>query len=193
MNSPPEVITKLPLIEELFTEAGPVFGDDLAGYRGHVYRVYNLCRALAQSMEPSPPGPRAAAERDRKIAVAAYFHDAGIWTADTFDYISPSVILAHGYLAEQGLECWEVELELMIRRHHKLTHIRDPAHGLVEAFRRADAVDLTLGLLRFGLDRRYVRAVRSALPNAGFHMTLTRLSLKRLASHPIDPLPMFEW
>ena len=59
-------------------------GRDLTAYRNHTYRVLNLCVALA-------PCADAALE---KVALAAAFHDLGIWSARTFDYLQPSIELA---------------------------------------------------------------------------------------------------
>jgi HD superfamily phosphodiesterase len=58
-----------------------------------VYRVVNLCLAIVGDS-------RAELE---KIAVAAVFHDLGIWTNHTFDYIAPSVTLAREHLAALDL------------------------------------------------------------------------------------------
>ena len=36
------------------------------------------------------------------MAIAAAFHDIGIWTAGTFDYLEPSVRVAAAYLTGTG-------------------------------------------------------------------------------------------
>src|SRR5712671_5378177 len=57
-----------------------------------------------------------------KIAVATAFHDLGIWTDGTFDYLGPSVRLARAYLTECGHpEKWVAEVERMILEHHELS------------------------------------------------------------------------
>jgi hypothetical protein len=63
-------------------------GEDFTAYRNHAYRVANLCVALN-------PGDSQVIE---KIAIAAAFHDLGIWTARTFDYLAPSIELACSHL-----------------------------------------------------------------------------------------------
>lgn len=65
--------------------------------------------------------------------------------------------------------------------------------ALVDAFRRADLVDVSLGLMRSGLPRSFVRDVRRAFPNAGFHRRLLALGAQRARSHPLSPLPMLRW
>jgi len=55
-----------------------------------------------------------------KIAVAAVFHDLGIWN-NTFDYIAPSVEITRKYLTVRGLGDWIPAIEAMILDHHKIT------------------------------------------------------------------------
>ena len=64
-------------------------GGDFDGYRNHAYRVANFCVAQS-SRDP---------EQVEKIAITAAFHDLGIWTAGTFDYLQPSVNVAREYLS----------------------------------------------------------------------------------------------
>jgi hypothetical protein len=61
---------------------------------------------------------------------------------------------------------------------------------LVEPFRKADWVDVSRGIVTYGLARRFLAEVFSTWPNAGFHKRLVQLSLKRLRTHPLHPLPM---
>jgi HD superfamily phosphodiesterase len=59
-----------------------VLGHDFIAYRNHVYRVVNLCLAIAGR------GDREEVQVTlEKIAVAAVFHDLGIWTNHTFDFL----------------------------------------------------------------------------------------------------------
>lgn len=171
-----------PLLEDLFRESAGVLGADLDGYRNHAQRVFHFARALGAE------GP----EVERKLAIAGYFHDLGIWTDQTFDYLEPSVALATAYLEEQGISEWASEISSMIREHHKVTRAGD-ADSLVEIFRRADWTDVSLGMFRFGIPRPFVREVQHAFPDCGFHRRLVALTFERLRSHPLSPLPMFRW
>src|SRR5215469_16634767 len=81
-----------------------------------------------------------------KIAVAAAFHDLGIWTNKTFDYIAPSVAIARRHLAARAMADWIPEIEAMIVDHHKVTPSRADPQSLVESFRRADWIDVSRGL-----------------------------------------------
>lgn len=177
------LVTSLPTVEEVLRHHASELGRDFTGYRNHVYRVVNLCLAIVGD-------GRVELE---KIAVAAVFHDLGIWTNHTFDYIGPSVAIAREHLVARGMVDWITEIEAMIVDHHKVT----PSHGnpqsLVESFRRADWIDVTRGLRRFGLQPSFIAAVDAAWPNAGFHRRLVQLTIDRLWKHPLTPLPMVKW
>jgi len=155
-------------------------GGDEVAYRNHVYRVVHFCSRFREGD----------ANDREKVVIAACFHDLGIWTSRTFDYIPPSIALAMTYLREEGLELWSVEIESMIAQHHKLTSHRDP---LVESFRRSDFTDVSLGLVKFGLPRSYVREVKAQFPNAGFHKRLVQLAGGWWVRHPFRPLPVLKW
>jgi hypothetical protein len=173
------LLTSIPTVDEVLDAHAPELGRDFIGYRNHVYRVVNLCAAIA--------GDRTELE---KIAIAAVFHDLGIWTNTTFDYIAPSAALAHGYLADHTRLQWNGEIERMIVDHHKITPSAADPGWLVEPFRRADWIDVTRGLRRFGLARPFIRSVFARWPSAGFHWRLVQLTLERLRAHPLNPLPM---
>jgi len=175
------VIAELPALDGVLSAHTAALGGDFEGYRNHAYRVANLC--LAQ--------PFAAAPDADKIALAAAFHDLGIWTDRTFDYLEPSVRLAAAHLAAIGRTEWSGEIAAMIREHHKLRRYDGAGGPLVEPFRRADWIDVSKGILTFGVPRRVIRAILSAWPNAGFHRRLAQLELRRLRTHPWHPLPMF--
>ena len=173
------LLTSVPTIDEVLHDHACELGHDFIAYRNHAYRVVNLCAAIAEHP----------VDLD-KIAVAAVFHDLGIWTNTTFDYIVPSVALARAYLAAHGRADWIGEIEAMIADHHKITPSTATTHALVEPFRRADWIDVTRGLRTFGLPRPLIRSVLAAWPNAGFHWRLVQLTLRRFGTHPLTPLPM---
>jgi hypothetical protein len=155
-------------------------GEDFVAYRNHVYRVINLCAAIAGRREVE------------KIAVAAAFHDLAIWTDRTFDYIAPSIALAQRYLAAGAHEDWSADVERMIGNHHKITASASHPDSPVEAFRRADWIDVTRGLRTFGVPRPFIAHVFAAWPDAGFHWRLVTLTLGRFRHHPLTPLPMLK-
>lgn len=175
------VLTTVTLLDELLQHHASALGNDFTAYRNHTYRVINFCSALATA------DPVAL----EKMAIAAAFHDLGIWTDKTFDYLPPSERLARAYLARKGKLEWAPEINGMIREHHKITRYQPNPNWLVEAFRRADLVDVSLGIITFGLPRKFVREVMGTFPNAGFHKRLAQLAFRRLLSHPLSPLPMY--
>ena len=177
---PDALLTRIPTIDDVLNEHAnaTALRDDFSGYRNHVYRVVNLCVAMVGRSEVE------------KIAVAAVFHDIGIWTNGTFDYIAPSIALAHDYLAASGRQDWTGEIERMIADHHKITSSVSDPNSIVEAFRRADWIDVTGGLRRFGVPRPFVARLFATWPDAGFHWRLVMLTLERFRNHPLTPLPM---
>jgi hypothetical protein len=172
------LLTRIPIVDDVLRDHATALGADFSAYRNHVYRVLNLCVAIVGRSELD------------KIAVAAVFHDLGIWTNGTFDYLAPSAALAHGHLVARAHEDWTAEIEGMIGDHHKITPSTAGPGSLVEAFRRADWTDVTRGWRRFGMPRSFVAHLFATWPSAGFHWRLVTLTLDRFRSHPLTPLPM---
>jgi hypothetical protein len=179
----PDIVGAFPTLDAILADHAKAIGGDLTAYRNHAYRVANLCATQA------PPGR----ETRERIAIAAAFHDLAIWTDHTFDYLEPSVRLAETWLAAAGRDAWTREIVAAIRQHHKLTAYRGGDGPLVEAFRRADWIDVSGGVLRFGLPRRFIRELYARWPDAGFHRLLVRLELRHLRRHPLNPLPVLRF
>jgi hypothetical protein len=173
------LLTRIPIIDDVLDGHASTLGRDLVAYRHHVYRVVNLCVAIA--------GGRGDLE---KFAVAAVFHDLGIWTNKTFDYLAPSIALAREYLVARAREDWIIDISTMIAHHHKITPSRAMPTSLVEPFRRADWIDVTGGVRTFGIPRPFVARLFATWPDAGFHSRLVQLALHRFRTHPLKPLPM---
>lgn len=167
-------------LDEVLQAHARELGGDFIAYRNHAYRVVNLCTAL------HPVGD----DELQKVAIAAAFHDLGIWTDRTFDYLKPSIGLACAHLDHANRGSWAPEISGMICEHHKISSYRGDSQWLVEPFRRADWVDVSFGLIAFGLPRKVLREIFSMWPNAGLHKRLVQLSLRRLRTHPLSPLPM---
>lgn len=175
------IATAIEPLDELLREYAPQLGGDFTLYRNHCYRLANLCIAQAT----------AGAEQVEKIAIAAAFHDIGIWTDRTFDYLAPSAALAEAYLASSGKTAWTPEISAMIFNHHKLSSYDEKPEWLVEPFRRADWIDVTRGVLAFGLPRRLIDDLYKIWPDAGFHWRLVQLEFAHLRKHPLNPFPVF--
>ena len=176
------LIKDIDLLEQVMDRYSTCLGSDLTGYRNHVYRLINLC-CLLSPLETS---------QVEKVVIAGAFHDLGVWTANTFDYLPASRQLAEAFLTERDQKEWGNDVARMIDDHHKISASSANPHHLAEIFRRADWIDVSLGLITFGLDRTSLREIRSTFPNAGFHRRLVALSVKRMLTHPLDPLPMLK-
>jgi len=180
----PEILRSLPLADEILESHRQCAHGDQAGYDGykaHVYRVANFARAL------TPHRP----DRDEKLAIAAAFHDLAAF--DTVDYLVPSIAAQDAWLQATGRENWSDELALIVAEHHRLSRYGPtrPHAALVEAFRRADLVDVSQGLIRFGIPASYVNEVRAAF-DAGVFFKRVIPSVALRAVRKLQP-PGFLW
>jgi len=176
-----KVERELPLVEDILGSFKSVIGSDFDAYRNHVYRLINLCFSLGDFSR----------DDKEKIQIAACFHDIGIWTAGSLDYLPPSESEATRYLEEKGKGAWVAEVSEMIEMHHRVRSCEDSAFGLVEPFRRADIADFSLGIVSMGISKELIAELKSVFPNAGFHFRLVQLGSRWFLRHPLNPLPMF--
>lgn len=156
-----EVLRDLPLAEEILeAHRHRARGDDAGfdAYKAHVYRVVNFARALT----PETP------DRDDKLAIAAAFHDVAAF--DTLDYLAPSIEAQDAWLTQTGRDAWSDELALVVAEHHRFAQYRAPRPhaALVEAVRRADLIDVSQGLIKFGLPASFVKEVRATFDASVF-------------------------
>ena len=128
-----------------------------------------------------------------KFIIAGCFHDLGIWANDTVDYLAPSLDLAKKYLKDNSQQRWSTEIELMIDQHHKITRSSDSKYPLVEVFRKADWVDVSMGIRAFGLSKNDVQVVLDKFPNLGFDKNLIKLAKPEFMKHPLNSMPMMKW
>ena len=142
------MVTCVRTVDDVLNEHADALGADFVGYRNHVYRVANLCLAIAGQRQLE------------KVAVAAVFHDLGIWTDGTFDYIAPSIALARDYLRAHAREGWSEEVVAMISNHHKITRSAADPESPIEAFRRALSLEPGNLRARFYLASSYLDAGR---------------------------------
>jgi hypothetical protein len=178
-----DIRTSFPLVDEILQSHSVSIGKDLTGYRNHVYRVLNYFAALSS---PAANVPEA-------VLIASAFHDIGIWTDGTFDYLGPSARRSRAYLDAHGRANLGPEVGAVIAGHHKIRPYRLEFAGNVEAFRRADLVDVSTGVARFGLPRNFIRSVKATFPDAGFHWNLVKLAARQCLHTPLRPLPMIRW
>lgn len=174
------MLDRLAVLDAILEDHAQVLGRDFHPYRNHTYRVANFYWCLQ-------PGTL---QDLYVLAVAVAFHDLGIWTAGTFDYLAPSEALARQYLLAEGKPGLVPVVLAMISEHHRISRLPRDGDPRVEAFRRADWIDVTLGVRRFNLPPDdFTRIVRH-FPRLGFHLRLVRFSLQHGLRHPLRPLPM---
>ena len=177
-----QICTDLTTLDTLLNQYKSVIGKNFDGYRNHCYRVYNICQALVALNETE----------QKKLEVALAFHDLGLFTDNTVDYLPPSIELAEEFLKDNNLENWQTEIALMIGEHHKLTPFKSATFPLVEVLRQADLVDFSLGVVRFGVDKDFIKQLKQEFPNAGFHKMVAKEQIAWLKSHPKNPFPIFK-
>ena len=174
------IIEQNKIIDSILNTYKDFLGKEFEQYRNHVYRVYNFAM-LCEPMQCD----------DRIVSIASVFHDLGIWTNQTFDYLGPSIDLAKEYCIQNSIDNVTIsEIEMIIDNHHKLSKVK--TSQLAEVFRLADLIDLSLGLFRNGIEKRNIREINKIFPNKGFHLNLCRLFLKNLLINPLRPLPMYK-
>ena len=165
----------------LFDRYADVFAADLPIYRGHVHRVIGLV-GLQCDVSEAAAAP---------LGLAAFFHDAGIWFDHTWDYLAPSVRRALADLSPADTAQAEL-VSALISEHHRLRRARhsDP---LVEAFRRADLIDITAGLISAGVPREQYRTLVETYPSRGFRPMLLKAFGRGLRESPWNPMPMMKF
>ncbi len=176
-------------IADILETWAPALGGDYRGYLNHAIRVVQVADLLhlrAGGGEAELPSALP------EFVVAAAFHDLGIWSDGTWDYLPPSVERAERWLRDTGDETRIPLVTTMIDDHHKLRAAAGPLSP-VELFRKADTVDFTSGTVRFGLSARDYRAVRRAYPSSGFHWKLVKLATAGALRHPLHPAPMVKF
>ena len=169
------------LIENILDQHRNSLGNDFEKYKNHVHRIFALCLELEGSEKNS-----------EKYAIAAVFHDLGIWTDKTFDYLKPSISLATIYLKNSGKADWTNEIKVIIDMHHKRSKYKGEYENTVEIFRKADWIDVTMGRKKFGLERSVYNNIKDQYPTLGFHKFLVTQTIKNFLKSPLNPLPMFK-
>lgn len=171
-------------IERVLIYYTQALGQDYNAYRNHVYRVYHLTLLLC------PKELNKAQEE--ALAVAAAFHDLGIWTHHSMDYLRPSAQLAEQHLDETGRSHLSELTKHIIVQHHKLSAITDQQEALTEAFRKADLMDLSFGKISFKLPSSRYAHLRESFPFLGFQKMIYKRVLSYAFRHPMRPFPMIK-
>jgi hypothetical protein len=144
----------------------------------HCLRVYEIaCES----------GARRGITLDRELMLcAAWLHDAGLYpgAASADAYVADGRRLAERVLA--GFDWPPERLERLgdaIERHHELRP--QWRHGAeVELLRRADLVDVSGGLVRYGLDRGWLHALAERVPRRGMFKEIGGLAMTAARQRP---------
>jgi hypothetical protein len=167
------------LITEILEDYRRELGNDFESYHNHAQRVYQLSITLLLSKE------------NKTIAIASAFHDLDIWVSNTMDYLKGSEQLAKQYLLQNDTEISIDQTQAIINQHHKIRKFKyDP---FIEAFRKADLIDLSAGLIHFNLPRSFVSSIEETYPRHGFTKMITRKVLGHTIKYPRNTFPMLKW
>ena len=172
-----EVVAAHPIVDAVLDRHRAALGADQPAYRNHVYRCITYHQLLLGFSIPNV------------AALAWATHDLGIWTAGSFDYLTPSADLAASYADEFAIADID-QLRALITEHHRLHPVDD---HVTETFRKADLIDVSHGLLHNRIGRSAVRAAVAQLPYSGFHVFLAKGLTGYAVRHPLRPLPMMRW
>jgi len=158
--------TSRPRLDAIFAPYVDTIGRDYPGYRNHVERTVTYAMHFLEGDPAAEP----------VVETAMAYHDIGLWTDRALAYLEPSEAVA---LADNAKHGWGFDPDLLrgiIHWHHKVFPYRGPHAEIIEACRRADWIDASLGWVRKGMPRRSIREVEHAFPNLGFHAALVRLA-----------------
>ncbi|WP_354700569.1 hypothetical protein DSM112329_00849 [Paraconexibacter sp. AEG42_29] len=129
---------------------------------------------------------------DRELLLCAcWLHDAGLYTDSKDAYVTEAARLAGSVLApfdwapERLRRCMDA-----CEQHHAPTSRR--SMGLeVELVRRSDLVDVSRGLVTFGLDRAWLRTLFAEVPRDGLYRMLAKAVGGELRARPASLVDVF--
>lgn len=142
----------------------------------HSVRMVHIARRIAR--EPVD---------EELLLVACLLHDIGVlsWVAGDRPYVTEGRDLAAGLLEpydwapERVARCLDA-----IERHHHLRSQWSCGHE-VELVRRADLVDVSKGLVAFGVRRGWLRQLVADIPRGRFDAQVVRFAAGQLRRDPL--------
>jgi hypothetical protein len=178
------IVSEFALLDDILEPYRAGLGRGYRGYRNHAFRMLNFGRYLTDD-EPA---------RDDRFAIMGAFHDLPFFLDGNLDYLGRAADWARDYLVGMGRADWDPEMRLMIENHHKVRRYRGPSAAMVEAMRKADWIDVSFAMVRFGIPRSFIREVSEAFPinDAYIHVAMPMIG-RYAIRHPRRPLPMMRW
>jgi hypothetical protein len=129
---------------------------------------------------------------DRELLLCGcWLHDAGVYIDSSAPYVTEGGLLAARIVEPYA---WEPErrqrlLDACEQHHAPRSRIK---LGLeVELLRQADLVDVSAGLVNFGLDRGWLKALFGEVPRSGFIRLLGRIAAHELRTRPTSLVRVF--
>jgi HD domain len=158
---------------------------DLAGADGamerHCLRQFLIAERLA--------GDR---EFDRELLLCAcWLHDLGLFTRSRDPYVSEGARLAARVLEPFGWPPERMQRCMDACEQHHAPRSRMALGLEVELVRRADLVDVTAGLVNFGLDRGWLRSLFREVPRDGLWRLIGSAVLGELRRRPTSLTHVF--
>ena len=129
---------------------------------------------------------------DRELLLCAcWLHDAGLYIPSRDPYVTEGARLADRVLAPFGWPPERLQRCMDACEQHHAPRSR-MAMGLeVELVRQADLVDVTRGIVNFGLDRRWLGALFRDVPRDGFWRLVGKSFRSELSHRPASLIGVF--
>jgi hypothetical protein len=141
---------------------------------------------------------RMAADRDLEVdrellLCATFLHDAGLYPSVTTGdvYVADSRRLAERTLAPFDWNPERLALCLDAIEQHHAQRSRWNWGPEVELVRRSDLVELSRGLVNFGVSRSWLNQLFRDIPRNGLYRLIARGLLRRDGRHPANLLHIF--
>lgn len=175
-----KMILTSPIMDNILESYKGYLGADYQKYRGHCYRLINYMIALGLG------------EEDLEVCQYAIpFHDLGIWTAQTMDYLAPSCEEAIKYIKKNNENIDSKQVSNIINNHHKITKIKGDSGA--ELLRKADLIDLTTSFVSFGIDKKTKKIIKQRFPYHGFQFFIYKKVMKHAIRNILNPFPMLKF
>jgi hypothetical protein len=190
------IIDSDPVLDDELFGLASTLRPDFKAYRNHCLRVATFTKYfLPEFVEEEIPNAM------ELVSMALAYHDLGLWSDNALAYLEPSLARMEAALLPEG-NYSSKEMAIMkeiILQHHKVTDFHSDlglaADALVNAVRKADWADATMGVVRFGMPEALLEAAYDNIPEAGFHNTLLGF-LPKLSTDLVgmlDIVKIFKW